>query len=237
MFEHINEVIFFTHISIICIATLVALRMGKEALVALISVQAILSNLFVLKEVVHFGLASTGGDAFTIGTVLGLNLLQEYYGRAISQKAIWISLFSLLFYGLVSQIHIFYIPHPLDEMHTHFNAILSITPRVLIASFIVYFITHQLDYILYGALKRMFDGKYLIFRNYCSVLIVQLVDTLLFSFLGLYYIRSLGLYGIIDNVPQLWETIAISYLIKVIAVMVSTPFLALSHKIYKPTES
>lgn len=230
----INEIIFFSHILIMSISTLIALRMGKEALVALISVQAVLSNLFVVKEVSHFGFASTGADAFTIGTVFGLNLLQEYYGQAAAQKAIWTSLFSLIFYGLVSQIHLFYIPHPLDEMHVHFEAILSTMPRILIVSFIVYFLAQQLDSLLYATLKRIFQGKYLILRNYCSVLIVQLFDTVLFTFFALYNLPSLDIYGIIDNAPQLWQTIAISYAIKVIAILVSTPFLALSRTIYKP---
>ena len=156
----INEIIFFSHIIIMSLSTLVALRMGKEALVALISIQAVLSNLFVVKEVTHFGLASTGADAFTIGTVLGLNLLQEYYGREIAQKAIWISLFSLFFYGVVSQIHIYYIPHPHDTMDSCFKTILTSMPHIIVASFIVYFITQQLDYALFGILKTAFEGKY-----------------------------------------------------------------------------
>ncbi len=233
----INETIFFTHIVIMSLSTLIALRMGKEALVALISVQAVLSNLFVVKEVTHFGLASTGADAFTIGTVLGLNLLQEYYGREIAQKSIWISLFSLMFYGIVSQIHIYYIPHPHDVMNAHFQAILGTMPHIIAASLIVYFITQQLDYFLYGTLKRIFEGKYLILRNYCSVLIVQLVDTILFSFLALYSIPFLGISGIIPTIAELWQIIAISYGIKVVAILISTPFLALSHKIYKPSGS
>lgn len=236
MFEHINELIFFTHITIMGISTLIALRMGKEALIALISVQAVLSNLFVVKEVTHFGMASTGGDAFTIGTVLGLNLLQEYYGRVISQKAIWISLFCLFFYGIVSQIHIYYIPHPHDVMDVHFKAILTSMPHIIAASFVVYYIAQQFDLFLYGTLKRIFEGKYLVFRNYCSVLLVQFIDTVLFSFLALYSIPFLGLNGIITDTAELWQIIAISYAIKVVAIVVSTPFLALSHKIYRPTE-
>lgn len=233
----INELIFFSHIVIMSLSTLVALRMGKEALVALISVQAVLSNLFVVKEVTHFGLASTGADAFTIGTVLGLNLLQEYYGRDIAQKSIWISLFSLFFYGVVSQIHIYYIPHPHDVMDVHFKAILTSMPHIIAASFVVYFITQQLDLFLFGVLKTFFQGKYLVFRNYCSVFLVQLVDTILFSFLALYSIPFLGFSGIVDNMTELWQIIAISYAIKVIAILVSSPFIALSHKIYRPTGS
>lgn len=221
-----NELIFLFHITLMSLSTLLALRMGKEALVAFISLQAVLANLFVVKQITLFGLTATGSDAFTIGTVLGLNLLQEYYGAEIAQKSIWISFGSLVFYGIVSQIHIGYVPHMCDDMQPHFVALLNNMPRIVIASFIVYFLTQQLDYALYGTLKRLLDGKYLVLRNYCSVLIVQLFDTVLFSFLGLY--------GILDNV---WQIIVVSYIIKVIAILISTPFLALSRNLYKPSES
>lgn len=218
-----NELIFLFHIVLMSLSTLAALRMGKEALIAFISLQAVLANLFVVKQISLFGLTATGSDAFTIGTVLGLNLLQEYYGPEIAQKSIWISFGSLVFYGIVSQVHIGYMPHMCDTMQPHFIALLNEMPRIVIASFTVYFIAQQLDYALYGALKRIFDGNYLVLRNYCSVLIVQLVDTVLFSFLGLY--------GILDNI---WQIIAVSYIIKVIAILISTPFLALSRTLYKP---
>lgn len=220
-----NELIFLFHITLMSISTLLALRMGKEALVTFISLQAVLANLFVVKQISLFGLTATGSDAFTIGTVLGLNLLQEYYGREIAQKSIWISFGSLVFYGIVSQVHIGYMPHICDTMQPHFLALLNEMPRIVIASFTVYFLAQQLDYALYGALKRLFDGRYLVLRNYCSVLLVQLFDTVLFSFLGLY--------GILDNV---WQIIAVSYAIKVIAILISTPFLALSRNLYKPSE-
>lgn len=221
-----NELIFLFHITLMSVATLMALRLGKEALVAFISLQAVLANLFVVKQITLFGLTATGSDAFTIGTVLGLNLLQEYYGREIAQKSIWISFGCLIFYGMVSQVHIGYIPHMCDTMQPHFIAVLNEMPRIVIASFTVYFLAQQLDYQLYGMLKRLFDGNYLVLRNYCSVLLVQLVDTVLFSFLGLY--------GILDNI---WQIIAVSYTIKVIAILISTPFLALSRNLKKPSES
>lgn len=221
-----NELMFLFHITLMSLSTLLALRMGKEALVAFISLQAVLANLFVVKQITLFGLTATGSDAFTIGTVLGLNLLQEYYGADIAQKSIWISFGSLVFYGIVSQIHIGYMPHMCDTMQPHFIALLNEMPRIVIASFTVYFLAQQLDFVLYGALKRLFDGKYLILRNYCSVLMVQLFDTVLFSFLGLY--------GILDNI---WQIIAVSYTIKVIAILISTPFLALSRNLHKPSES
>jgi len=76
-----NEFIFLLHIIIIAISSLVALRLGKEALVAYVCVLGILSNLFVTKQILLFGFNVIATDAFVVGAVLGLQLLQEYYGK------------------------------------------------------------------------------------------------------------------------------------------------------------
>lgn len=215
-----NELVFLSHSFIVSAAALIALRFGKSALVTFICIQCVLANLFVLKQTTLFGFNATCADAFTIGATLGLNLLQEYFGRAITRSTIFINFFILLFYALASQIHLLYIPSIFDTTQMHYASLLQFMPRIVIASFIVYFIAQMVDYFLYGFLKRMWTQKFLIFRNVISISVSQLVDTILFSFLGLY--------GIVEN---LWEIILISYSIKLIAIALSTPFIWLSSKI------
>ena len=72
-----NELIFLSQIFLISASTLAALYIGKEALISLICLQCVLANIFVLKEITLCGLTATGSDAFTVGIVLGLNLLQN----------------------------------------------------------------------------------------------------------------------------------------------------------------
>ena len=217
-----NELIFLLQTSFISSAALGALYLGKEALVSYICTVCILANLFILKQTTLFGFNATCADAFTIGATLGLNLLQEYYGRSITRKTIRINFFLLILYALVSQIHLAYIPSTTDHTHQAFTAILDCMPRIVVASFTVYLIAQLVDYYVYGFLKRIFVQRYLIIRNYGSMLISQLVDTILFSFLGLY--------GIVDHIG---EIIAISYFIKVIAIAIASPFVAFSRKIVK----
>ncbi len=216
-----NELIFILHTIIISCFALCALALGKNALVAFVCVQCVLANLFVIKQITLFGLHATCSDAFTVGATLGLNLLQEYFGRTITKKAIWINFFVLIFYAIVSQIHLAYSPSSVDTMQPHFSPILAFMPRIVIASFSVYLLVHLLDYTLYGALKRIFNQKYLLVRNYASVIVCQLIDTVLFSFLGLY--------GIIEHI---WEVILVSYMIKLMVIFIATPFVGFSKKIY-----
>src|SRR5579872_1927718 len=199
----LNEIIFILHSVIITCSALIALFLGSPALIAFICIQCILANLFVLKQITLFGFTATCADAFTIGATLGLNLLQEYFGKEITKKAIWVNFFLLIFYLLVSQIHLFYVPTPFDTTHQHFILLLQFMPRIVIASFSVYLFVQMLDYYLYGILHKVFHGNYLIMRNYFSIAFCQLIDTILFSFLGLY--------GLVENI---WQVIFISYCVK-----------------------
>lgn len=213
-----NELIFLLQTSLISLTALGALYLGKEALVSFICLVCVLANVFIIKQTTLFGFNATCADAFTIGATLGLNLLQEYYGRTIARKTIWINFFLLVFYAIMTQIHLVYIPSTADDAHGAFTAILSFMPRIVVASFTVYLIAQMVDYCVYGLLKRILVNRFLIARNYGSMLISQLVDTVLFSFLGLY--------GIVDNIG---EIIIISYLVKVVAIAIASPFVALSH--------
>ena len=217
-----NELLFIFHTIIISISALIALYLGQAALVAFVCLQCVLANLFVVKQITLFGFSATCADAFTIGAVLGLNLLQEYFGRTITRTCIWINFFLLIFYAIVSQIHIAYVPNAYDTMQSCFIPILSLMPRIVIASFVVYFIAQWIDYALYGFLKRALGDRYLVARNYASIAFTQLIDTVLFSFFGLY--------GIIENV---WHVIFISYAIKLVAIAVASPFVLFSKKIHK----
>lgn len=215
-----NELIFIGHALLISCASLIALRLGPSALVSFVSTCCILANLFVIKQVTLFGLSATGSDAFTIGAVLGLNMLQEYYGKDQTRSAIAINFFLLVFYAIVSQIHLAYTPSSADSMHEHFSCICSVMPRIVIASFTVYLITQYCDYLLYGFLKTYWKNRFLLLRNYASLIVTQLLDTVLFT--------ALGLYGLVDNV---FHVMVISYAIKICAIAITTPFIALSRMI------
>ena len=79
------------------------LAIGNQALCSFLCVQAILANLFVIKQITLLGFTATASDMYIVGSVLTLNLLQEYYGKDEARRAIWISFSMLLFYTIVSQ--------------------------------------------------------------------------------------------------------------------------------------
>jgi uncharacterized integral membrane protein (TIGR00697 family) len=214
-----NELIFLCHLTVLCFSTFIALRIGAPALIGLMCVEAIIMNLFVLKQIHLFGLEVTATDAFSVGIALALNLLQEYYGRTMAQKAIWISFFTAFVVVILSIIHLAYIPSRADLYHPHFTALLTVMPRIVIASLTTYVVVLSADALVYGWFKKITAGHFIIARNYLSLSVSQLLDTVLFSFLGLYGLAS-----------SLTNVIMVSYTIKLITIAYITPLVALINK-------
>lgn len=223
-----NELIFFLYCFVLIVANLVALKISKEALIALVSVEAILVNLFVVKEIVLFGYVATASDAIAVGITLGINLLHEYYGRQEAQKVVNITVGCSIFYILISQLHLAYSSSPFDTSAVHFNALLITAPRVVIASVFVYYVVQSIECYLYAYLVKKLEQRNFLLRNYLSVSITQLLDTILFSFLGLWKLTPA-----FDSVFVIGQIIIISYSIKLIALFLSASYLALAKKIIR----
>lgn len=218
-----NEIIFISHILFVIIATLGALRKGKDALISLIALQAVMANLFVVKQMTLFGLNVTCSDVYSVGGILGLNLLNEYHGKEAAKNTVWVSFAAMLFFGIMSQMHLAYMPSLNDSSQIHFLKLLSSAPRILIASFIAYFISSRFDVWYYSMLKNSFVSNIAI-RSGMSLMMSQMLDTALFSFLGLY--------GIVGSIMDI---MILSYIIKLVVIGITTPFSALSKKIL-PTQ-
>ncbi len=214
-----NELIFIGYIVIVSVASLIAARFGKEALTALISVEALLLNIFVLKQISLFGLTATAADALAVGSSLALNLLQEQYDKQTAQKAIWISFFCALFYTIILLLHIAYTPAATDSASDLFRALLLPTPRIILASLSVYVLVQNIDAFLYGYLKKNYSHISFVIRNYTSLLVSQLIDTVLFTFLGLWGINE----GFSD-LRTLVDIMIVSYTLKVIIIVIAVPF-------------
>lgn len=216
----INELLFFGHITAVSLATLYFARLGKEALVSYIALLFVMANIFVIKQITLFSWCATSADAFIIGISFGLNILQEFWGKQIARKAIWISFACSLIYTGMAQWILLYHPTTCDTTQLHLLAINLHAPRIIAASCIAYLITQYIDTQLYYFLKLKTGGAYFTVRNYISICFSQLCDTILFSYLGLY--------GIMPNITNI---IFVSYVIKIIALFIMTPWLMFAKKI------
>jgi len=199
----VNELIFFLHIILIVFIAFGALKIGKEALIALTALLAVAANFFVLKQMLLFNWNVTCSDVFAVGSILSLNLLQEHFGKEAARRAVSICFFAMIFFGLMSQIHLFYTPSPYDYAHPSYLALLTPAPRLLLASLLSFFLVQQIDVALFSFLKKRFTSLDWRLRNGVSLFVSQLLDTVFFSLLGLY-----GLVASLESI------IVVSFLVK-----------------------
>jgi hypothetical protein len=209
-----NEILFALQVTLVAAASISALFLRREGLVALIAIEAALANLFVMKQVELFGLTVTCSDAFAVGSILGLNLLQERCGFERAQRATWVAFFSLLFFAIMAQIHLLFVPSPHDASSVHFTALLTPLPRLFLASLTTFFIVQQIDLRLFRRLRERLPHLPWLLRSGISLLLVQLLDTALFTWMGLS-----------GSIASMTDVILWSFSVKVAAILLFTGLL------------
>ena len=217
-----NELTFFCHIAVLIIATLAALRVGKNALMALCIMQVALANLFVTKQITLFNLDVTATDAYIVGSLLCLNLYNELTSKEEAKKLANINMFILAFFVSMAVFQLMYAPSQYDTAHASYNTILAPSPRVFLSSILCYYISQRIDLNLFSRFRKTLS---LPVSMICSLSISQAIDTTLFSFIALY--------GIVHSVLTI---IVFSYLIKMITLVSLSSLTLLIKKRITPNE-
>lgn len=188
----------------------------------------IAANIEVLILVEAFGMEQTLGNVMFASTFLVTDILSEVAGKKEANKAVRLGIFSSLFFILVSQLWLQFTPAETDFIMPHIQAVFSNTPRLMLASFLVYAICQQFDVWAYHkwwafTTKKCGDSqRFLWVRNNGSTLISQFLNTLLFT---------LGAFWGVHDTPTLISIIASSYVIFVCTSLLDTPFIYLARKI------
>ncbi|MCH9608807.1 MAG: queuosine precursor transporter [Chlamydiales bacterium] len=216
-----NSLILTFHTSVVALLALLFFRIGKEFLIAYLALLSILMNLFVLKQMTIFGLTITCSDALAVGYLLGLNLIQEFFGRSAARKMIWIGFLTAISFLLLSQIHLIYSPSIHDTMHLHYQSLLSPQLRIIFASLTSFLLIQFLDIRVFARLRDKFKKKWFPLRVAISLVLAETIDTFLFSFLGLY-----GL------VASIGDIILFSLIAKLFVIALSIPFTVFARRIH-----
>ncbi len=221
-----NESLFAVHSLFLVGVVTLALKFGKQALVITFCLLALLANLFVTKQIEFFYWTVTCSDAYEIGCFLSLCYIQTYFGEKLATKAVWLCFFTLGLFSLVSILHLAYIPSEHDVMHESYKNILSSSPRIMLSSILVCFFSQKLCLKLQSYAKKLKTIPQTL-SIFLAIAISQAIDTLSFSFLGLY--------GLMHN---LLHIMLISYMIKILCLACMSPVIKLSQKYLKvPQES
>ncbi len=207
---------------------------GKQGLLTFTVLATIAANIEVLILVNAFGMEQTLGNVMFASTFLVTDIMSEIYGKKEAQKAVNVGIATSLSFIVVSQYWLLYTPSAGDWAFSSINEIFSSTPRMMIASFVVYLIAQKFDvwaYHKWWAFTEKISGdrhKYLWVRNNGSTLLSQLVNTLLFTLFAFW-----GTY----DMPTIASIVASSYVVFIFTSLADTPavylarYLSEKHKI------
>lgn len=180
-----NELYFFLHIIVLIFFLLFSYKIGKGALACFFAISNLFANFFVTKQISLFNMDITATDAYTVCGILSLNMIQEYFGKKTASNIIYTSTLMLVYFFIVGQIHLAYTPNAFDQTQHAFQEILSSTPRIVLSSIGIAFLSQKIDLLFFGLLKRKCTTLSFLQRSSLSFILSQSIDTVLFTYLAI----------------------------------------------------
>lgn len=215
----INSLLFFTQLLAVLFFILIAIRGGKEFLMGFLAMLILCMNLFVCKQITLFGIHITATDGLAMGYFLGFNLLQEFFGQPNAKKMMLLSLLINISFLIVTSLHLAFIPNGADTMHDVHGVVFGVAPRIILSSIFCLFFVQFLDAIFFTKFREKLQGRFFVFRLFCSLFLATLLDTALFSFLALY-----------GQVDHLLSVSLFSLVAKFFAMLLSIPFITFAKR-------
>ncbi|MCM1115017.1 MAG: queuosine precursor transporter [Clostridium sp.] len=202
---------------------------GKSGLYCMSAIATVLANIEVVILIHAFGMEQTLGNVLFAATFLITDIMSECEGKKEANRTVVIGAFSSVFFLLLSQSWLLYKPSENDFIFDSMRSVFANTPRMILASLVVYAISQLFDVWLYhkwwAFTEKKFGDKrkYLWLRNNGSTLISQILNTLLFTLFAFW-----GTY----DVKTLISIFASSYIIYIATSLLDTPALYLARKIH-----
>ena len=113
-------------------------------------------------------------------TFLITDLVNERFGRRETQRMIVIALISQAAFALFIVIGGLLPAAPFWQDQSSWDKILGFVPRIMVASWITFLVSENLDAYLFSKLREMTDGRFIWLRNAGSSLISLTIDTVIF---------------------------------------------------------
>lgn len=231
----INELLLLVSVLLIYGSVILFYRLfGNAGLYCLNAVVTITANIEVMILVVAFGLEQTLGNVLFASTFLITDILSETAGKEAARRGVYIGIAASLFFLVISQTWMWYLPSANDYLSPALREIFSHTPRMVLAGLAVYVVVQLLDVHLYHLIwsftQRYSGGKkgFLWLRNNGATLISQLMNSVLFNLAAFW--------GTYDN-QTLVMVILSTFLIYIFTSLLDTPFLYLARKLQKGISS
>lgn len=224
-----NEVLLLVEILFAFSALLLFFKLfGKYGVFAWVGMIGILAEIFVSKQFDFFGMQITEGNVEFASLFLATDILSECYDEKESKKAVNIMIVSVLFFVVLSQIVIGFIPNDLDYVNDSMSLLFSQSPRICLSSLFMLFVSNRFDVWLFNKLKRKFGDRMLWLRNNVSTIICNCLENYFFMFLAFYRNPVTSM-----TVQEIFIVGSTTSLIEALIAVCDTPFLYLARKISK----
>lgn len=220
-----NEILIATTLLLTFGSVLLWFRLFRRAgLYALTAFLTIVANIEVCILVDAFGIEMTLGNMLFAGTFLATDILSETYGRHPATTCVKLGILTSVSMIVLTNLWMLYIPSANDFVFPAIVTVFSNTPRVLIASLVVYAICQAVDVHLYHLIWHMTgkNDKFMWLRNNVATLVSQALNAVLFNFIAFY--------GTVD-MSTMGSIILANFAITVVTSLLDTPVLYLARHI------
>lgn len=217
------EVLAFIAVSLVAFAIpLLALRFGREWLIALLPIYLITANVFAESFLFILGELTSLAIPVYAATFLITDTLSEHYGRTDARRAVILGFVGQVIFLAMT---LLVVNSPiLPDKATAFGSVFAILPRLIVGSFIAYLISQFWDIHIFHVIREKTGGgmKTLWIRNNISTVSSQLLDTVIFV--------TIAFYGN-PQIPNLISFILFTWLFKLGVAFLDTPYLYLTYAV------
>ncbi|WP_432734903.1 queuosine precursor transporter [Maridesulfovibrio sp. FT414] len=181
----------------------------------------VIAAVLASKIISIFGFYAPAGVLAYSVTFIVSDIISEIWGRERANEVIHCGFLTLLTAIVLSWAALHWTPAPFWNGQEAFAAVLSNTPRIVLASLVAYLVSQTHDVWLFHLLRRLTGGTHLWLRNNVSTVVSQLIDSAIFVCIAFY-----GVMPVTDIVFGQW-------VVKVAIALIDTPFVYLGVSILR----
>jgi len=191
-----------------------------DALIGLYVSFVLISNIIAYKiAAFDFGFITFYATAATLVfsvTFLLTDIVNEKFGRKETQKMIFIAFITQIAVAVFIWLSISLTPAPFWPDQEIFAKIMGFAPRIMLASWIAFLISENMDAYIFSWFKKKTQGKHLWMRNAFSSIPSMALDTLIFV--------SIAFYGVQPLLSLITGVLAIKWIVGIVDI----PFMYLN---------
>jgi len=218
----LNEALFFGFVILDLFLALIFLKIwGKTGIVVFYVIHIIMSQVTVKMQITLFGFTTIFGSILFAVLFLCTDIITEHFGKEEGYKTVNIGVASLIFFILVVQTALLFIPSSTNQVIGSFKNLFVDQWRIVISDIVIsYLLIQKFDVWFFHKIAEWTKNKYLWLRNNLSTWTSQTITAILFfqaAFAG--------------TIPQsiLWQIIFVGLVMKLIVALFDTPYIYLSY--------